>query len=109
MSFVTMEGGENMQYITDVNVLLVNLLFLAFLSETVVEILKNFVIRVKMNETFMYLLSVVVGIVLAIALQVSLFTQGNFFAYCVGIVICGLVASRGANYVHNFVGNLSKK
>lgn len=98
-----------MQYITDLPTLLMNLLFIAFLSETIVEILKNFVIRFKMSELFVYLLSVVVGIILAISLQVSLFTSENFFAYCVGIVICGLIGSRGANYVHNFIGNLPKK
>lgn len=98
-----------MQYIADLSVLLINLLFIAFLTEATVEILKNFVIRAKMSELFVYLISVVIGILLAIALQVSLFTKENFFAYCVGIVICGLVASRGSNYVHNFLGNLPKK
>lgn len=98
-----------MQYIADLSTLLLNLLFIAFLTEATVEILKTFVIRAKMNELFIYLLSIVIGIVLAVALQVSLFTQENFFAYCIGLVICGLVASRGSNYAHNFLGKLPAK
>lgn len=109
MSFLTMKGGETMSYISDISVLLANLLLVAFLTETVIEVLKNFVIRMKLSEAFVYTLSILVGVIIAFALQVSLFTDANSFAYYVGIVIAGLVASRGANYIHNFIGNLPLK
>lgn len=98
-----------MQYLTDMGVLLISLLFIAFLVETVVEILKVVIIGERMHSKFLYLLSMLIGIVLAFALKVSLFNSEIQFVYIIGVIICGLVASRGSNYIHNFVGNFPKK
>jgi uncharacterized protein YacL len=99
----------NFNFLVDSSVLLPALLVIAFLTETIVEILKQFVIRIKMSALFVYFISIVVGLLLAFALHVSLFIKEDLFAYYIGVVICGLVASRGANYVHNFLINLPKK
>jgi uncharacterized protein YacL len=109
MSELTTKGGEIMNFLTDISALILTLVLIGFLTETLVEILKQFVIKQKMSAMFVYTLSIVIGLVLAFALQVSLFTKENAFAYYVGVVICGLVASRGSNYVHNFIGNMPKK
>jgi uncharacterized membrane protein len=98
-----------MAYLTDISVLLMTLVLVGFLTETVVELLKQFVMTSKHSAAFLYLISIAVGLILCFALQVSLFQKENLFAYYVGIVICGLVASRGSNYVHNWLGNLPKK
>lgn len=95
-----------MSQLTNVGELLATLVLIGFLTETVVELLKNYVVKTKHSAVFIYTISIVVGLVLAFALRVSLFEPSQPFAYYVGMVICGLVASRGSNYVHNWLGNL---
>lgn len=97
-----------MSMLTNIGELLATLVLVGFLTETTVEILKQFVLKTKWEAQALYVLSIVVGILLCVALDVSLFA-GSMLAHYVGIIICGLVASRGANYVHNFLGNLPKK
>jgi Ca2+/H+ antiporter len=104
-----MKGGDNMNFLVDSASLLPALLVVVFLTEAVVEVVKDFVIQMKMSQLFVNFLSIIIAIVLAFALQVSLFGKDNLFAYYVGIVICGLIASRGANYVHNFLDTLPRK
>lgn len=98
-----------MQYLANIGDLIGTLVLVGFLTETVVELLKQFVIKGERSAIFKYTLSIVTGLVLAFALQVSLFTKESLFAYYVGMVICGLVASRGANYAHNWLGQVKKK
>lgn len=98
-----------MNFMADMSNLVVMLLLVAFLTETFVECIKNFVIQSKMSANVTNGVAAIFGIVMSFVLKVSLFTESNTAAYYIGIVICGLVASRGANYVHNFVGNLPKK
>lgn len=97
-----------MSYLTNIGELLMTLALVGFLTETTVELLKQFVIEKKWGAKALYALSMAIGVLLCVALNVSLF-EGPILAKYVGTVICGLVASRGANYVHNFLGNLPKK
>lgn len=95
-----------MEQLVNIGELLVTLVLVGFLTETVVEILKTFVFKSAKSAAYLFFISLVVGLVLVFALQISLFEQNNQFAYYVGMVICGLVASRGSNYVHNWLGNI---
>lgn len=98
-----------MEFMADMSNLVVMLLLVAFLTETFVECLKNFVVQTKMSANTINGVAAIFGILMSFVLKVSLFTESNTAAYYIGIVLCGLVASRGANYVHNFVGNLPTK
>jgi hypothetical protein len=104
-----MKGGETMNYLEDISSLLGTLTLIGFLTEVVVELLKQTILRGKYTQTISYVLSILVALLLCFALDVSLFVADNAFAHILGVVICGLVASRGANYVHNFLGNIPLK
>ncbi len=98
-----------MEYLVDIGELLMTIVLIGFLTESIVELLKTYFMNSKHSAVVIYTLSIVVGMVLAFALKVSLFTPDNKLAYYVGIVICGLISSRGANYVHNWLGQLPNK
>lgn len=98
-----------MELFTNLSDLIFTLVLVGFLTETVVEILKVSILKNSKGESTLFFVSLIVGMVLVFALQVSLFDNDNLFAYYVGMVICGLVASRGSNYVHNWLGQLPTK
>ena len=98
-----------MNNIVDISTLLVSLVLVGFLTETAVEIVKTSFFSAKTHTKYITIVSLVVAFVLCFALQVSLFEPADQVAYYIGIVICGLVASRGSNYVHNFLGNIPQK
>lgn len=98
-----------MNNLVDIGTLVVSLVLVGFLTETAVEIVKTYFFRTKASQNYVFLVSLVVAMVLCFALQVSLFEPTDQVAYYIGIVICGLVASRGSNYVHNFLGNVPQK
>ncbi len=85
------------------------MLLVSFLTETLVEILKNFFMRLKAPEEAIMLLSLILGVGLCVILQISLFLPSNIGAFWLGCVVCGVVASRGSNYVHNWFDRLPKK
>lgn len=71
----------------------------AFLSEALTEILKQaFPIRDKMT----YLLSIVVGVILAFVFDADLFNLTGPGHY-VSILLCGILASRGSNYINGLL------
>lgn len=98
-----------MENLVDIGALLVSLVLVGFLTETAVEIVKNYFFIGKTAQKYVPILSLVVALALSFALQVSLFEPTDKVAYYIGIVICGLVASRGSNYVHNFLGEVPQK
>lgn len=98
-----------MEYLVDVGNVLLSLVLVGFLTETVIELLKKFVAREKLSEMIIYSVSIILGITLCLALQISIFTSDNPFAYYIGVIICGLVASRGSNYVHNWFDSFPRK
>ena len=97
-----------MENLTDISQLLFSLVLVGFLTEAVVEILKTYLFKGEAAK-YTFLASLIIGLVLCFALQVSLFEPDNVIAYYIGIVICGLVASRGSNYVHNFLDTMPVK
>lgn len=97
-----------MENLVDISTLLVSLVLVGFLTETVVEISKNF-FGAKSSKTYITIVSLLTAMILCFALQVSLFESTDAVPYYIGIVICGLVASRGSNYVHNFLGEMPQK
>lgn len=98
-----------MDQLVNIGELLGTLILIGFLTETVVEILKTYVFSTTKRAEYLFLVSLIIGFLLVFALQVSLFEPDNVVAYYVGMVICGLVASRGSNYVHNWLGNIPAK
>lgn len=98
-----------MEQLTNIGELIFSLVIVGFLTESVVEILKLYFFRSAKSERILFFLSVIVGMILVFALQVSLFDKENVFAFYVGMAICGLVASRGSNYAHNWLDKIPKK
>jgi uncharacterized membrane protein YoaK (UPF0700 family) len=99
-----------MPVFADLQNLLLMMLFLAFLTETVVEMIKRYLVRTKPYEEIVELISLVVAVFFALVFRVSLFApENNPVIFWVGVVICGLVVSRGGNYVHNWLDKLPKK
>lgn len=79
------------------------LVMLAVLSEAITEQIKS-ALPAELSAQVIRLVSLGVGLVLAFVLQVSLFAQSTGAANVVGMVLAGLVCSRGSNYVHDFFG-----
>ncbi|MGN7765374.1 hypothetical protein [Paenibacillus sp. 22594] len=74
----------------------------AFLSEALTEILKQaFPIQDKQT----YLLSIVIGVILAFVFEVDLFNLTGPGHY-VSIVLCGILASRGSNYINGLLKHI---
>lgn len=93
----------------DLTQLLLVLTLIAFLTETILTLFKTYLIKFKMYEEITMAISMLIGVVLAFVFGASLFTVDNPAAYYIGVVVCGLIASRGSNYVHNFFDNLPRK
>lgn len=83
------------------------ILLIAFLVETIVEIIKQQVPKVMTEQSTM-LISTLLGVILSILFQVGLFDTTEPGLKWVGLVIVGLVASRGSNYVHNWMDKLPR-
>jgi hypothetical protein len=77
------------------------LVLVAILTESLTEIIKH-AFNGIIKDKFTYLLSLVVGVVLAFAFDLNLFGLEGEHKY-VSIVAAGLITSRGANYVNGFM------
>lgn len=95
-----------MEQFVDIGALLPTMILIGFLTESVVELIKQIFEDQKWPTKHLYIISIVVSLVLCSALQVSLFDQTSPTAYFVGIMICALVASRGSNFVHNWLDTI---
>lgn len=87
-----------------VNTILANtalLLVVAILTESVTEVIKSLAPKV-IKDKVTYAISIIVGITLAFSFELNLFGLEGYGGY-VSIVFAGLIASRGANYVHDFL------
>ena len=98
-----------MENMVDITTLLFTLVFVGFLTEAVVEILKGYFFKSKKSAGYLALVSLLTAAILCFSLKVSLFEPTDAAPYYVGMVICALVASRGSNYVHNFLGKIPLK
>jgi hypothetical protein len=79
-------------------------LMVAFLTESLTEVIKNlFPTVIKDKAT--YSTSIVIGIVLAYAFGLNIFGLVGAGVY-VSYVVAGVLASRGANYVNGLLSKL---
>lgn len=76
------------------------LLIIAALIEAVTETIK-IASPFTYSGNGKYIISVIVGIILAFGMNVSIFTTPGV-AYYIGCVMAGVICSRGANYIHAF-------
>lgn len=88
----------------------IGLLMVSFLTESVVEIIKDILPKNVWNKTKKYI-PVVVAIFFATGYKIDFFSMLDmeFSIPYTGYILSGLIASRGANYVHNFLGHSHKK
>ncbi len=87
-----------------------HLLFIALLTETLSEIIKDLLPYHTAKKISKYI-SVIVALFLSIGYKIDLFYIFNmeFQIPYVGYLFSGLICSRGANYVHNFLGHANIK
>lgn len=78
------------------------LVVVAMLTEALTEIVKVMV-PAKLRKQATYVLSITIGIILAIVLEVNLFGLDDVAGKYAGMIVAGILASRGANYVHGFL------
>ena len=80
--------------------ILTNLLGLAFVTEAVVQILKT--VFNLVDDRVIFGISVITGIVTSIATSFSLFGGVGIQAWA-GMVLAGILVSRGGNYLHEVI------
>lgn len=79
---------------------LATLLVVSALTEAVVEMLKSIVPK-PFSESGKRILALLISVFLSLVLKVSLFNITGP-AYYVGVLLAGLIASRGSNFIHEF-------
>jgi len=87
-----------------------SLLSLAAVTEAIVEIIKT-AVPVNFSDNGKTVLALAVSVALAFVFNVSLISVSGP-TYFVGVLLAGLVSSRGSNYIHslaNVLGGLGKK
>lgn len=82
------------------------LLLLGVLIEAIVQVVKPFLPKLK--EQGVMAVSMGLGILLALALNVTIFIGVEPYIGIVGSVMSGMIASRGANFIHNFIDSIAK-
>lgn len=92
---------------TDWQVLVGLMLLIAFLTETIVEFIKTQFDKL-VSDRAIQIAATVIGVLLAWAFNATLFVGGNIVLTVIGYIVIGLVASRGANYVHNWLDKLPR-
>lgn len=85
-------GVENLIYP------LAGLLGVSVLTEAVVEIIKS-VVPKQMTENAKRIMALIVSIIIALVLNVSILTGG--WTFYVGVILAGMISSRGSNYIHS--------
>lgn len=83
---------------------LASLLCIAAITEAVVETVKMLLSK-ELTSNGKQMLSIVIAIVLSLTLNVSIFNS-NGIAYYVGVMLSGMIASRGSNYIHSLANVL---
>ena len=82
------------------------LLILGVLIEAVIQVVKP-LLPSKLSENGILFLSMALGVIFALTLKVSIFANvGNEVVYA-GSVIAGMIASRGSNFIHDFVSAMA--
>lgn len=81
------------------------LLLLGVLIEAVVQVIKPLMPQ-KLSEKGIQLISMALGMAFAIMLNISIFVGLEQSAMLVGSVCVGLIASRGSNFIHDFISSM---
>lgn len=74
------------------------LIFLAILVEAITEVIKNLFPQ-TVKDRITYALSILVGVGLAYGMRIDLFGLAGSSGFWVSVMVAGIIASRGANYV----------
>lgn len=82
-------------------------IMVAVLTEAVTEIIKN-IFPNAIKDKVSYVTSIVVGIGLAYAFALNPFALAGVAAHA-STILAGVLASRGANYLHGIVSKLNLK
>ena len=85
---------------------LLTLVTLGILVEAIVEVLKSVYQDGKVNKVVV--LSLIIGIIIAFTMDIDMFELLGHEPQIqyVGIVATGIIGSRGANFVHDFIEKL---
>jgi len=81
------------------------LILLAVLTEAITEQIKELLTDPAPRTK--QLISMGVGLALAALLQVSLFSDTAGTIHVAGIILAGLLCSRGSNYIHDLYGMIA--
>lgn len=102
-----------MPQFTDWQALLGLMLLIAFLTETIVEVVKTQLIKpafgLPLSDEAIQLIATLLGIILAWLFGAKLFETDNLGLIIVGYIVVGIVSSRGSNFVHNWLDKLPRK
>lgn len=80
------------------------LLTVCILTEAIIQVVKTSSPR-ELSATGINIISMVVGILLCLVMEISIFTGSTAVVY-LGSVLAGLVVSRGSNFVHSTIDAL---
>lgn len=82
---------------------------IAVLTEVLTQVIKATLKdgKLSINDTATYYVSLLIGILSAIAFNVSLFNTENNVLFYVGVALAGAIAARGANYAYDILNALS--
>ncbi len=85
---------------------LFQLMIIAFLTETITEIIKDS-IPCQFSKKINKYMSVAVALLFTFGSKLDLFSlfEMQFHIPYIGYIFSGLIVSRGSNYVHNFLGH----
>lgn len=75
-----------------------SLLGIAVLTEATVEMVKTLVPK-PITDSAKRVIAMLLAVIFSAVLNVSLFDDGN--AYYIGVILAGMIASRGSNYIHS--------
>lgn len=87
------------------------LLIISLFTETIIETVKTTSPK-KLSESGIKAVALFLSIGLALLMHVSIFTGVPQNVILCGSVICGVIASRGSNFIHAFMdamGDISKQ
>ena len=83
------------------------LTLLAVLCEAVTEAVKD-LLPAEPKPQAKRAISLAIGVTLAAVLRISLFAGATGAPYVAGVILAGLLCSRGSNYIHDLFDMFSK-
>lgn len=88
-----------------------SILMIAFLTETIVEVIKKQFTgeTTTLSEQTIQWISIVIGIAIAWLFNAALFEPTSIGIMVLNFVVIGLISSRGASFAHNWLDKLPRK